>query len=98
MSLAFLKKDDVAILGKTASYPSKADSGNINTRHFCQTCGSLVYGENSARPGVIGIAVGCLNNNDWLSPQAVVYTKGRAGWDKTLEEVPNFERMPPPPK
>jgi hypothetical protein len=32
MSLAFFKKDDVAIVGKTASYPSTADSGNINTR------------------------------------------------------------------
>ncbi len=98
MSLAFFKKDDVAILGKTASYPSTADSGNINTRHFCPTCGSRVYGENSARPGVIGITVGCLDENDWFSPQAVVYTKGRAAWDKTPEDVPNFERMPPPPK
>jgi hypothetical protein len=31
MSLVFFKKGDVAILGKTASYPSTADSGNINT-------------------------------------------------------------------
>ena len=61
MSLAFFKKDDVAIAGNTASYPSTADSGNINTRHFCPTYGSRVYGENSARPGVIGIAVGCLD-------------------------------------
>ncbi len=71
---------------------------NINTRHFCPTCGSRVYGENSARPGVIGMTVGCLDKNDWFSPQAVVYTKGRAAWDKTPEDVPNFERMPPPPK
>ena len=98
MSLVFFKKDDVAILGKTASYPSTADSGNINTRHFCPTCGSRVYGENSGRPGVIGIAVGCLDQNDWFSAEAVVYTKGRAAWDKTPEDVPNFERMPPPPK
>ena len=77
MSLAFFKKDDVTIMGKTASYPSTADSGNINTRHFSPTCGSRVYGEISARPGVIGIAVGCLDKNDWFSPQAVVYTKGR---------------------
>jgi hypothetical protein len=98
MSLAFFKKDEVAIAGKTASYPSTADSGNINTRHFCPTCGSRVYGENSARPGVIGITVGCLDKNDWFSPQAVVYTQGRAAWDKTPEDVPNFERMPPPPR
>jgi len=69
MSLAFFKKDDVAISGKTTSYPSTADSGNINTRQ-----------------------------NEWFSPQAVVYTKGRAAWDKTPENVPNFESMPPPPK
>ena len=98
MSLAFFKKDDVVIVGKTASYPSTADSGNINTRHFCPTCGSRVYGENSGRPGVIGIAVGCLDKNDWFSTQAVVYTKRRAAWDKTPEDVPNFEQMPPPPQ
>jgi hypothetical protein len=43
-------------------------------------------------------AVGCLDTNDWFSAQAVVYTKGRTAWDKTPEDVPNFERMPPPPK
>jgi len=47
---------------------------------------------------MIGIAVGCLDKNDWFSHQAIVYTKGRAAWDKTTEDIPNFERMPPPPK
>ena len=97
MSLAFFKKEDVAISGATASYPSTAESGNINTRHFCPVCGSRVYGENSARPGVIGIAVGCLDDNDWFAAQAVVYTRNRPAWDETPEDVPNFERMPPPP-
>ena len=55
MSLAFFKKEDVIIRGATASYASTADSGNINTRHFCPTCGSRVYGENSGQPGIIGI-------------------------------------------
>src|SRR5450756_698888 len=76
MSLAFFKKEYVTIRGATASYASTADSGNINTRHFCPTCGSRVYGENSGRPGIIGITVGCLDKNDWFSAQAVVYTKG----------------------
>ena len=55
MSLAFFKKDEVAIAGKTASYPSTADSGNINTRYFCPTCGSRVYGENTAWPGAVRV-------------------------------------------
>lgn len=36
MSLAFFKEEDVAILGKTAGYPSTADGGNINTRYFAR--------------------------------------------------------------
>lgn len=97
MSLAFFKKDDFALQGETASYGATADSGNTNTRHFCPSCGSRIYGENSARPGIVGIAVGCLDDNDWFSPQAVVYARQRAPWDKTPEDIPNFETMPPPP-
>ena len=96
MSLAFFKKDDVVLNGTTASYPSTAESGNINTRHFCPKCGGRVYGENSARPGIVGIAVGSLEHHDWFRPQAVVYTTRRARWDHTPSDVPNFERMPPP--
>ena len=96
MSLAFFKKDDVTISGTTSSYPSNADSGNINTRHFCPKCGGRVYGENSARPGIIGIAIGSMDDNDWFRPQAIVYAKHRPAWDNTSQDVPNFEAMPPP--
>jgi hypothetical protein len=54
MSLAFFKREDVDIKGQTASFAATADSGNINTRHFCPRCGGRVYGENSARPGMVG--------------------------------------------
>jgi hypothetical protein len=97
MSLASFRKEDVALRGTTASYGATADSGNTTTRHFCPKCGSCVYGESSARPGIIGVSVGCVDDNAWFSPQAVVFTKGRPGWDKTATDVPNFEAMPPPP-
>lgn len=98
MSLAFFNKDDVDIQGETASYGVTADSGNINTRHFCPKCGSRIFGENSARPGVVGISVGCIDEHDWFEPQAIVYARDRPRWDMTSETVPNFETMPPPPK
>jgi hypothetical protein len=97
MSLASFKKEDVAMRGTTASYGATADSGNTTTRHFCPKCGSCVYGESSARPGIVGVSVGCVDDNAWFSPQAVVFTKGRPGWDRTATDVPNFEAMPPPP-
>ena len=55
MSIARFKREDVVISGQTTSYASVAESGNINTLHFCPVCGSRVFGENSARPGMVNI-------------------------------------------
>lgn len=98
MSLAFFKKADVEIAGKTASYGSKADSGNVNTRHFCPTCGARMYGENSARPHMMGISAGVFDDNSWFETQRVVYVKDKPAWDVTPTSVPNFDMMPLPPK
>lgn len=96
MSLAFFKEDDVKITGQTASYAVTADSGNINTRHFCPNCGSRVFGVNSGRPGIIGLTAGCIDDNSWFQPGGVVYAKDRPSWDHTSTDIPNFDVMPPP--
>jgi len=98
MSLAFFKESDVSVSGETSSFDAKADSGNINTRHFCPNCGSRLFTRNSGRPGVIGIAVGCADDNSWFSPQAVVYNARCEAWDAIPLEIPKFDGMPPPPK
>src|SRR5258708_21098957 len=96
MSIARFRTDDVEMHGQTNSYASTADSGNINTRHFCPTCGSRLFGQNSGHPGIINIAVGCVDRSDWFKPERVVYAKDRPDWDVTSTTVPNFDRMPPP--
>jgi hypothetical protein len=98
MSLAFFRRDDVTVTGATRSFSVKAESGNINTRHFCPQCGGRILGENSARPGLVGLPVGIVDDNAWFKPQRVVYVKDRPGWDVTATDIPNFERMPPPAK
>jgi hypothetical protein len=95
-SIAFFKADTVDIKGETQSYSCITDRGNTSTRHFCPTCGSRLFGENSGRPGVIGITIGCVDQKDWFKPQAVVYTRGRPNWDATSQDIPNFDTMPPP--
>ncbi len=97
-SQAFFKADDVDIKGETKSFSVTADSGNTVTRHFCPACGSRVYNENSGRPGVIAIAVGCVEDKEWFKPEAVVYTRNRPSWDQTSQDIMNFEAMPPLPK
>ncbi len=95
MSLARFKTEDVDMSGETASFAVTADSGNVNTRHFCPKCGSRLYGENSAFPGIKNISVGCVDDNNWFVAGRVVYAKDRPAWDVTPTDIPNFDRMPP---
>ncbi|HEX3990705.1 MAG TPA: GFA family protein [Acetobacteraceae bacterium] len=95
MSIARFRRTDVTLSGQTASYAVTADSGNTNTRHFCPTCGSRLFGENSGHPELINIAVGCVDDNNWFVPGRVVYAKDRPIWDATTGDAPNFDRMPP---
>lgn len=96
MSLAFFNEDDVKISGEFAEYSSTAESGNINTRAFCPTCGGRLFGRNSARAGVKAIAVGSFDDSSWFKPQAVVYCKDQPKWDLTDDESAKFDKMPPP--
>ena len=96
-ALAFFAEEQINVTGEVSSYGVTADSGNTNTRYFCPNCGGRLFGSNSAKPGVRGVAIGSADNTDWFSPRAVVYCKDRAAWDVTSTEVPNFDAMPPPP-
>jgi len=44
---------------------------------------------------MVNISVGCVDDNNWYSPQMVVYAKDRPMWDVTSKNIPNFDRMPP---
>jgi hypothetical protein len=96
MSLAFFKADDITVSGETAWYAVTADSGNTNTRHFCPKCGGRLFGENSARPGVLAVAVGAIDDSDWFKAGRVVYVKDQPTWDESAMDIPRFEKMPPP--
>lgn len=95
VSIAFFKEDDVHIKGETKSYGSITDSGSTITRYFCPTCGSRLFGINSASEKIIGVSVGTLDDSTWFKPEVIVYNKRKPIWDFMDESVPTFEGMPP---
>lgn len=96
-SNAYFDEKTVVIEGEATGHTVIADSGNEMTRYFCPECGCRMYGRNSGRPNLVSVQVGCLDDQSWFSPQAVLYTSRRHDWDITSDEVPSFEEMPPPP-
>jgi hypothetical protein len=97
-SQAFFRAGDVSIEGRTASFAVTAESGNTVTRYFCPTCGSRIFNENTGRPGIFAVTVGCLDDSRWFAPEAVIFTRDRPEWDVTSVEIPNFDAMSPIPK
>jgi len=91
--LAFFNKDQLTISGKTQTHQSTADSGNTRTRHFCPTCGSRLFSENSKAPDTIGIAVGSFDDSDWFRPEVILYVSELPLWDRSDPEIPTHEHM-----
>jgi hypothetical protein len=96
VSVVALPSSAVKMSGKTTAYSVTADSGQVYTRHFCPTCGSLVYGEPAAMPGVMTITAGTLDDSSVFQPQTVIFTRSRPAWDRLDSGLPEFEAMPMP--
>ena len=92
-----MPKDRFKASGATASYTAAAMDGRKSVRHFCPTCGSLLFGTSDAAPDAVSIYVGTLDDASVFEPAAVMFTRDRARWDATAGDLPEFHTMPQPP-
>ena len=76
-------KSAFSLSGELRFFEKPADSGNIVSRGFCPTCGSLVYTKNSATPDLVILRVSSLDDPEPFTPQMAVYATradlGQAG-------------------
>jgi len=90
-----VKRRQVKITGQMASYGAQAANGNVATRHFCPTCGSLVLGGNlDDAAGVLSLYIGTLDDPSVFKPQIAIFTRHRLPWDCTAVGVTEFAGMP----
>ena len=55
---ARFRREQITFSGKATTWTRAAESGHTLTFHFCPTCGSTVYWENTGFPGIITVAIG----------------------------------------
>jgi hypothetical protein len=86
----------VTVEGEIASYGSHADSGNRMRRSFCPKCGTPLFSEAEARPHMLIVRAGALDDRDLAEPSATIWTSSAPRWACIDHDLKQFPGQPPP--
>lgn len=86
----------VRIDGELRDYASVADSGNTMHRRFCPVCGVHLFSESEARPHLIFVRAGTLDDPELAKPLASIWVGQAPSWACLDASLPKFEAQPPP--
>ena len=92
----FFRTESFAVHGHTHDYISTAESGNIMHRQFCPECGTPLFTSAEARPHVIGVRAGTLDDPNVVAPAVTIWTSSAPRWACIADSIPRVERQPPP--
>jgi hypothetical protein len=87
----------VHIDGALVDFQSKADSGNVMHRRFCPKCGTHVAIQSDARPHLLTVRGGTLDDPGAAKPQLTIWTSMAPSWAPIDPRIPHNEKQPPPP-
>jgi hypothetical protein len=89
-------KDALQVEGELRDYRSVADSGNVMHRRFCPLCGTPVFSESEARPNLIFVRAGTLDDPEVAQPAATIWTSRAPTWACINVSLPRVAMQPPP--
>jgi hypothetical protein len=85
-----------SLTGQLTDYKSIADSGNVTHRGFCRVCGTPVTSMSEARPHLVFVRVGTLDDPSAVRPEVTIWTSTAPEWALIDAHLPMVERQPPP--
>ena len=88
--------DAVTIEGHTTLHETTADSGNRMLRRFCPTCGTPMFSAAAARPHLIFVRAGTLDDPELARPAITIWTAAAPSWACIDPAVPRDPGQPPP--
>nr|WP_243395569.1 GFA family protein [Sphingomonas oleivorans] len=86
----------VTISGEIRYFQSVADSGNVMQRGFCPTCGTPLTSAAEARPHLLFIRAGALDDPGLIGPQATIWASQAPDWACIDEALPSYPAQIPP--
>ncbi len=88
--------DKVTITGPLTQFISVADSGNRMVRSFCPTCGTPMTSASEARPHLIILRAGTLDDTSIARPTLNIWKDSAPAWAHHDPALPSTPRQPPP--
>jgi hypothetical protein len=76
-TLVFVGADALKVSGSPKVFKHTADSGADMEKHFCQDCGSQLFGKNSNRANMVSLRAGVLDQTDIIKPAVNVYVSSK---------------------
>jgi hypothetical protein len=64
-------------------------------RYFCQSCGSPIYSESTARPHLRRIRLGTLESAIEERPMAHIFASSKADWEEICGDLPQYDAYEP---
>jgi hypothetical protein len=92
---SFFPKSEVHTQGPSKVYIRDGQEGRKLRLHFCPECGTTVYGEADARPGLIVIAVGAFADPNFPKPTRSIWEQSKHSWVAFNQEVQHLPEAPP---
>ncbi|HYL02918.1 MAG TPA: GFA family protein [Steroidobacteraceae bacterium] len=80
--------------GETRDYRMIADSGNVSHRRFCPACGTHLFSASEARPHLVFVRAGTLDDPEIARPAATIWTASAPSWACIDERLPRVEHQP----
>jgi len=86
----------VTVSGELSDYCLVADSGNVTHRRFCPVCGTHLFSASEARPHLLFVRAGTLDDPEIARPAMSIWTASAPSWACFDERLPKIERQPSP--
>jgi hypothetical protein len=83
--------DSVTIEGALQDYVSVADSGNVMHRRFCPACGTHLFSAGEARPDLVIVRAGTLDDPELGRPEMTIWAAAAPGWACIDGDIPRFD-------
>jgi hypothetical protein len=65
-------------------------------RRFCGICGTPLFSEAAARPHLIFVRAGALDDPEIAQPAMTIWTSSAPTWACISTDLPSVEQQPPP--